>query len=259
MQAPLIRHSLLGYIGHWNNAIDFCRPEDYPDGLCEDVKPFFNGFIWDVDKYAFSNDLSNHPDFPDGLRAQGYRVSGIPVPSSQSLFVNAANGNLALVDGSPGRGAGCTIVEDETGLISCHDPSNEPTGPDIGAPADITKDDRVSFIHYDAGLYKEAPRMVGVDLPDATKDGPPSLRIAFSVPVLLMASDLRAELDYGTDSGPLQSEPCHAAGRFLTCEVAGPLPAAALTAVRLPDAIVGQNGELATVWGSVSDLVTLVR
>ncbi|MGH8248437.1 MAG: hypothetical protein ACREUU_18615, partial [Gammaproteobacteria bacterium] len=259
LRASVIKDGRLGYIGHWNNAIDFCRPEDYPDGLCEDVKPFFNGFIWDVDNYAFSNDLSNHPDFPNGLRAQGYRVSGISVPSSQPLFVNAANGNFVLVDGSPGRGAGCTIEEDESGLISCHDTSNEPTGPDIGAPADITKDDRVNFIHYDGGLYKEAPRMVAVELPVATKDGPPSLRIAFSVPVVLMASDLRAELYYGTDSGPLQSEPCQATGRFVTCEIAGPLPAATLTAVRLPDAIVGQNGELATVWGSVSDLVTLMR
>jgi hypothetical protein len=32
-----------------------------------------------------------------------------------------------------------------------------------------------------------------------------------------------------------------------------------LTAVRLPDAIVGQNGELATGWGSVSERVTLMR
>jgi hypothetical protein len=72
-----------------------------------------------------------------------------------------------------------------------------------------------------------------------------------------MASDLRAELDYGGDSGAVQSEPCLATGRFVTCEVAGSPPAARLTAVRLPNAIVGYNGEPATTWGSVSDLVTL--
>jgi hypothetical protein len=259
LRASVIKDGRLGYIGHWNNAIDFCRPEDYPDGLCEDVKPFFNGFLWDVDNYAFSNDLSNHPDFPQGLRARGYRVGGFSVPSSQSLFVNAANGNFTLVDGSPGRGAGCTIVEDESGLISCHDTSNAPSGPDIGSPADGARDDRVSFLHYETGLYKEAPRIVGAGLPESTGEGPPSLRLAFSVPVVLMASDLRAELDYGGDVGTLSSEPCQASGRFVTCEIAAPLPAAPLTAVRLPDAIVGHNGELATGWGSVSDLVTLMR
>ena len=259
LRASVIKDGRLGHIGHWNNAIDFCRPEDYPDGLCEEVKPFFNGFIWDVDNYAFSNDLSNHPDFPNGLRAQGYRVSGISVPSSQPLFVGAANGNFTLVDGSPGRGAGCTIVEDESGLISCHDTGSQSSGPDIGAPADITRDDRVSFIHDDAALYKEAPRIVGVDLPEPAKDKAATLRLAFSVPVALMASDLRAEFDYGGDIGALRSEPCQAAGRFVTCAIAGPLPSAALMAVRLPDAVVGQNGEVATGWGSVSDLVTLVR
>jgi hypothetical protein len=117
----------------------------------------------------------------------------------------------------------------------------------------------VSFLHYETGLYKEAPRIVGAGLPESTGEGPPSLRLAFSVPVVLMASDLRAELDYGGDVGTLSSEPCQASGRFVTWEIAAPLPAAPLTAVRLPDAIVGHNGELATGWGSVSDLVTLMR
>ena len=112
LRASVIKDGRLGYIGHWNNAIDFCRPEDYPDGLCEDVKPFFNGFLWDVDNYSFSNDLSNHPDFPAGLRAQGYRVSGISVPQ-----LAVAVRRMPPTATSPwstavrGRGAGCAIVE----------------------------------------------------------------------------------------------------------------------------------------------------
>jgi hypothetical protein len=257
LRASLIKDGRLGYIGHWNNAIGFCRPEDYPDGLCEGSKAFFNGFLWDNDKYSFKHDLSNHPDFPTALRAAGYRVNGIGVSPSQPLFEDAAHGNFTLTPHSPGRGAGCVVVEDDQGMVECRDPPVGSAGPDVGVPGDGARPDGVTFVAYDGGRYVEAPRIVQVDLRVATEDAPPSLRIAFSIPVVLTASDLRAELDYGGDSGAMQSEPCQATGRFVTCEVAGALPAAPLTAVRLPNAIVGYNGEPATTWGSVSDLVTL--
>jgi len=77
--------------------------------------------------------------------------------------------------------------------------------------------------------------------------------------IVLMSSDARAELDYGPGSPALLSERCRAVGRNLSCAVAGDLPDLPLLSVRLPDAVVGANGELATVWGSVSDLVTLNR
>jgi hypothetical protein len=257
LRASVIKDGRIGYIGHWNNAIAFCRPEDYPDGLCEGSKPFFNGFFWDNDKYSFKHDLSNHPDFPTALRAAGYRLNGVGVAPSQPLFEDAAHGNFTLVPHSPGRGAGCVVVEDDQGLLECRDPPPGIAGPDVGVPGGGVRPDGVSFVAYDGGLYVEPPRIVYVDLRAATEDAPPSLRIAFSIPVVLMASDLRAELDYGGDTGALRSEPCQATGRFVTCEVAGALPAAPLTAVRLPNAIVGYNGEPATTWGSVSDLVTL--
>ena len=259
LRASVIKDGRLGYIGHWNNAIAFCRPEDYPDGLCEGVKPFFNGFLWDNDQYSFKHDLSNHPDFPTALRAGGYRVNGTGVSPSQPLFADAAHGDFTLPPHSPGRGAGCVVVEDDQGLLECRDPPPGSAGPDVGVPGGGVRPDGVSFVAYDGGLYVELPRIVNFELRAATEDAPPSLRIAFSVPVVLMASDVRAELDYGGDFGSVLSEPCQATGRFLTCEVAVPLPPAPLTAVRLPDAIVGQNGELATTWGSVSDLVRIMR
>jgi len=259
LRVSVIKDGRIGYIGHWNNAIAFCRPEDYPDGLCEGDKPFFNGFLWDNDKYSFKHDLSNHPDFPTALRAAGYRVSGVGVSPSQPLFVDGAHGNFALVPHSPGRGAGCVVVEDDQGLVDCRDPPLGSAGPDVGIPGDGVRPDGVTFVAYDGGLYVEPPRIVHVELRPATEDAPPSLRIAFSVPVVLTASDVRTELDYGGDFGSILSEPCQATGRFLTCEVAVPLPAAPLTAIRLPDAIVGLNGALATTWGSVSDLVRIMR
>jgi hypothetical protein len=259
LRVSIIKDGRLGYIGHWNNAIDFCRPEDYPNGICDGVKPFFNGFLWDDDNYSFAFDLSNHPDFPVGLRRQGYRISGTSAPHSKPLFVDGRNGDLTLVDGSLGRGTGCWIAEDDNGLITCHDPIFEESGADVGAPADMANDRTVSFIHYDGGLYREAPRIVHVDLPAATTDPPNVLRVVFSTPVVLMASDLRAELGYGGGSALLFSEPCQVRGRQITCAIAGEPPPAELTAVTLPDAIIGANGELATMWGSVSDIVSLAR
>jgi hypothetical protein len=260
LRASLIKDGRLGYIGHWDNAIAFCRPEDYPDGLCEGSKPFFNGFLWDSDNYAFNHDLSNHPDFTAGLRAQGYRVSGISVPSSQPLFSDAAHGDFSLVKGSPGRGAGCIIDEDERGLLECRDPQAPATGPDIGAPEAAAPGPAVDFIFYDGGLYPEPPRIVRADLPrpeSTATDAGTRLRIVFSTPIRLMASDLRANFDYGDAAPSLTSDACQYSGRTLTCPVTAVLPAAPLRRVLLPDAIVGPTGLLATTWGSVSDSIAI--
>lgn len=259
LRASVIKDGRIGYLGHWNNAVDFCRAEDYPDGLCGDVKPFFNGFKWDTDNYSFGPDLSNHPEFPTAMRAQGYRVRGPAVPYNQSLFVDAAHGDFTLAEGSPGRGAGCVVVEDEEGAMFCRDSARDPNAPDIGAATDTRRRGRVSFIHYDGGLYRESPRIVRVDLPEAGASGPRVLRVVFSIPVLLMASDVRAELVYGADAPAVVSDPCQSIGRSVACEIAGELPTDRLTAVRLPDAVVGSNGEMATVWGSVSEIVRLAR
>jgi hypothetical protein len=259
LRASVIKDGRLGYIGHWNNAIEFCRPEDHPDRLCDGVKPFFNGFIWDIDNYSFGHDLSNHPDFPVGLRAKGYRVSGLSVPHARSLFVDAPRGNLALADGSPGRGGGCIVSGDDSGFLTCENPRVHSDGPDVGAAIDGRPGWNVSFVHYDGGLYNESPRIVRVDPPEVSDGQKPQLRIVFSTPVVLMASDVRAELDYGDAALPLLSQPCHTFGRTLSCDVSAPLPLAPLRLVRLPDALVGVDGELVTEWGSVSDLVTLMR
>ena len=185
------------------------------------LKPFFNGFLWDSDNYAFNHDLSNHPDFTAGLRAQDYRVSGISVSPSQPLFSDAAHGDFSLVEGSPGRGAGCIIDEDERGLLECRDPLPPVRGPDIGAPAAGAAGPAVDFLFYDGGLYPEPPRIVRADLPrpesTATDEGA-RLRIVFSTPIRLMASDLRVDFDYGDASSvPYAPTLCQYSGRTLTC------------------------------------------
>jgi hypothetical protein len=260
LRSSLIKDGRIGYIGHWNNAIAFCRPEDYPDGLCEGAKPFFNGFLWDTDNYSFKHDMSNHPDFPTGLRASGYRVNGIGVPPAQPLFDDAAQGDFILADHSPGRGAGCIVVEDDRGLLECDDPLPQSQAPDVGAPSDGARPPGVDFVNYDGGLYVDPPRIVRVELPTDQPGAfaPTRLRVVFSTPVALMASDIRAEIDYA-DEQSISSEPCAAGGRTLTCPITDELPPTAATGVRLPDAIVGPTGALATTWGSASDLVSLMR
>jgi hypothetical protein len=45
----------------------------------------------------------------------------------------------------------------------------------------------------------------------------------------------------------------------LTCPISAVPPTAPLRRVLVPDAIVGPTGLLATTWGSVSDVIGLVR
>ncbi|MGH6891920.1 MAG: hypothetical protein ACREEP_06660 [Dongiaceae bacterium] len=256
LRTSIIKDGALGRLDHWNNAIDFCRPEDYPDGLCEPGKPFFNGFSWSDKRYSFKHDVSNHPDFPVTLQALGYHVQGTGVPNRKPLFLDGPHGDFTLPEGSPVRGAGCIVRQKSDGSLKCREPGAREQGPDAGAHLDGGSSEPVRFLHYDGGLYKEAPRMVHVELPDATA-GRLLLRIAFSTPIVLAGSDVRAEFDYGADD-PVRSEPCAAKGRVLTCPVAPP-PDAPLRAVKLDNAIVSAEGELATEWGGVSDLVTLRR
>jgi hypothetical protein len=259
LRSSVIKGGRLGSISHWNNAIAFCRPADYPNGLCEGVKPFFDGFTWEADSYAFSHDFSNHPDFPHKMREQGYRVFGMGVPPSSSLFIDAAHGDLTLIHDSPARGAACRVVEDDSGLLSCQDSPPESHGPDVGASSILEASGQVVFIEQDdSGPYPKPPQIVHVELlvasPNPTKS-PNMLRIYFSVPIVLKASQIRAELDYGIDKKPL-SNPCSAETRVLTCEFTAELPAASLLAVNLPNAIAGPTGLLATAWGSESDLIS---
>jgi hypothetical protein len=251
LRTSVIKDGRIGAIGHWNNAIDFCRAEDYPDGLCDAAKPFFNGFIWDMNSYSCNNDLSNHPDFPAGLRAAGYRVGGISVPPSQPIFPGAARGDFALPAESPGRGAGCRVEQDGAGLLRCIAPPADSAGTDVGALVD--GGDAVNFVHYDSGLYREAPRIVRAELPDGA-EGRTDLRLVFSVPVVLTAGDVRAAFDFGAESPPALSEPCRAAGRVLACHVSASLPSAPVR-IFLDGTVMSEDGEPATAWGSVSDLI----
>ena len=258
LRTSLIKDGGLGRIGHWNNVLDFCRPEDYPDGLCEPNKPFFNGFSWYGALSSFKHDVSNHHDFPQGLQMRGYQVSGIAVAPDRQLFLAPRIGDFTLTEDSPARGAGCIVVQGDDGDLSCREPEPKQTRPDAGAAFNRENAQPVRFLHYDGGLYAEAPRMVKIDLPMPAEDGtPPRLAIMFSTSIALMASDVRAQFDYGADS-IVWSEPCQATNRTITCSVLD-VPDGELKGVILDDAIVSMDGTPATQWGSVSDLVRLRR
>jgi hypothetical protein len=164
---------------------------------------------------------------------------------------------MTPIENGPTHGAGCIVHQDQDGLLTCADPPEKGAGPDAGAHLDGGRTEPVRFLHYDGGLYREAPRMVHVDLPDKA-DKRRILRIVFSTPIVLMGSDVRAEFDYGADA-PLRSEPCEAAGRVLACRLKAKLTGAPLRRIVLDDVIASEAGELATAWGSDSDLVTLRR
>lgn len=265
LRTSIIKDGGLGRIGHWNNVIDFCRPDEYPNGLCEPGKPFFNGFPWSDQRYVFDHDVSNHPDFPKTMQALGYRVRGLGLPGHPPLFLDGPRGILALPEDSPARGYGCLIRQNDDGTIDCVTPPDGQPRPDAGAHVDDRHHEHARFAYYDGGLYKESPRIVALDLPgeavfevEAPDTPALALRVTFSTRIMLLASEVRAELDYG-DGDTRSTLPCAVEGRELVCPLDGAVPAAPPRHITLDDAIAGLDGELATIWGSVSDLVSLRR
>jgi len=184
------------------------------------------------------------------------------VPPSQPLFFDAAHGDLSLVAGSPGRRAGCIIDEDERGLLECRDPQPPATAPDIGAPEASVPGPAVDFIFYDGGLYPEPPRIVRADLPrpeSTAAEAGTRLRIVFSIPIRLTASDLRVNFDYGDAAPSTTSDACRSSGRTLTCRSAPCCrpPRSDVFSCRTSSS--DRPACRRPTWGSVSDAIALMR
>jgi len=101
LRASLIKDGRLGYIGHWDNAIAFCRPEDYPM-VSANLKPFFNGFLWDSDNYAFNHEPQQSSGLSGRLARQGYRGPWNFRAAVAAAVLRRRHGDLSLVRGQPG-------------------------------------------------------------------------------------------------------------------------------------------------------------
>ena len=122
---------------HANNAISICRTGPH----CNPNRAMIGRrFQWH-DSLAFENDMSDHPDFPDGLQQAGFPVSGIHAEDSVFKAPNLRpgftrrpdewDGDLQLAVDSPGIGASTALTVNlpDGGAIDV------PPGYDLGAPA----------------------------------------------------------------------------------------------------------------------------
>ena len=247
LRASVAKRGRTGRFGHWNNAIEFCRPGASP--VCDGPKPFFRAFTWDAGSYDFRHDLSNHPDFPRRLRAQGYPVAGVSAPPAQSLFVDPARGDLALRAGSPGRDAGCRVSMAADGTVRCRRPPKGERGPDIGAVDGAAVGRDVFYRHRDVGSYGAPPRVVHADWPPKREEGDarPFIRIVLSKPIRGGSGELRIRVVPRRGIAVI-SEPCALENRTMTCRLPADPPAAEPRALLLPPGITDLSGRPLTLW-----------
>jgi len=107
----LIKNARAERLIHKNNAVQFCRPEDYPEPcLCRDDRDFFRGFPYRGGPWpasvAFDYDLSSK-SFEALRREHGQELHGLG--GTDAGFRDPAGGDLRLRDDSPARGAGTPI------------------------------------------------------------------------------------------------------------------------------------------------------
>ncbi len=133
LRAPLLKKGRLRHLRHFNNAIAYARPEHHPVGVvdlgrrmigvgapnprCEGNAPPEEPFTkqWRRFDIRFHDDVCNHPDFPAGLRKEGYAVRG---DYADPGFHAARDGDFVLASDSPcrrrGRVADLELVDGST-------------------------------------------------------------------------------------------------------------------------------------------------
>lgn len=124
LRSTYLKKGKLRNFHHFNNAIEYARPEHHPlglidpdrrmigvsssrdlrcDGPGEPDKPFTTN--WPQLNVSFENDVCDHPHYPAQLNAEGYPVRG---KAAAPGFVGARDGDFALSEGSPCHNAGVT-------------------------------------------------------------------------------------------------------------------------------------------------------
>lgn len=103
LRSSYVKKGKLRHFNHFNNAIDYAKPDDHPSGVVKtDRKMIGSAFTkeWRFFDIRFENDVCNHPDFPAGLNADGYPVSGI---AADPEFDTPKEGYFDLSENSPCR------------------------------------------------------------------------------------------------------------------------------------------------------------
>lgn len=262
---------------HWNNAIEFCKPKDPDDGICQvtnrpndpdselcgplplasPLRLLSRDFTW-MGGWGnrFDYDMSSQC-FPESLTANGQESHGVVAEPGERIFEAPEKGDFRLPAASPARDRG-KIVE-LNGRIKWTS-GVEDGKPDIGAFEGNRPMRGPPYRHFDAtDLYRERPRIVDVAWRrDRNRGGgSPQLRVTFSIEIedVKALDDPRAVIRLGNDA-MYTSNVCRTDEAALVCEFpsGSPLPPERPAMILLPDGIksVPQDGkrEPMTLWAS---------
>ncbi len=211
LRSPIAGGGRSGPLRHWNNAIEYCVPLTR-DQICQ-PRWFFSAFkgdefIWDDESgYDFRHDLSNHPSFPNGLRAQGFPVDGLHAETVG--FENPRIGNFALSRGSPAERTACKVSWSSQVNLVCATPP--PDGaPDIGALQRGKPIKGPVYRHFDGpdgpdSQYVERPRIVDVEWGEVTNASLP-IQITFSVPIAYADESVPVVLSFSGKGAYLETD-----------------------------------------------------
>ncbi len=272
LRTPIAAGGTTRQLHHWNNAIEFCRPNSPDDGICQatnapdgaDVErcesssrpPPMRFFDADFRLPAdggnrFDHDLNNQC-FPERLTTAGQEAHGVVAKAGERIFESPETGDFRLPRRSPARDRGKVI--ELAGRVGWS--SQVADGfPDIGAFEGREPMRGPRYRHWAAaGLYPEPPRIVDVAW-RRTAIGV-QLRVSFSVAIEDVATldDRDVVLDLG-GGGHLRSTDCRTEDATLVCAfpTQAPPPLGAVT-IMFPDGIrsVPQDGrrEPMELWAS---------
>lgn len=251
---------------HWNNAIEYCRSGDIPGDICsptDEGKSFFANFLPWRPGYEFRSDLSNHPEFPNGLVDQGYQVAGVSIPWPGKVFNNPSAGDFSFANPETQRLTGCKVIFFEWGEARCE--SDGGSGPQLGAgnKNHIGPTSRQSggvanpYVHLNTRKYKEDPRVVSMSWPPESFAGKRSrVTIVFSVAVKSNSPGMQIMQD---DGSTVNADVCQIERNKFICEFdsADFNGTKNPTAVRVGRMIKSMSGRDATLWGRYRDNISL--
>lgn len=224
LRSPVAAGGDTRHLKHWNNAIEFCRPDSRADrqALCTPMpvetspgRPFYEQrcapqtfgfrslwtptgslfadcFGWDAQgaSYEFDFDISA-AGFPPNLvdRARLAQEANGLVANPQ--FVDPERGDFRLQPGSPARDSGCTIRLRPNGTLACEADATTPR-PNRGAIQQVPGARPAPYTHRfpvgaTRGAYYEHPRVVKADWTGTGAET--TLVLSFSIPVRLDSGD----------------------------------------------------------------------
>ena len=246
----IAKSGLIRHFHHYNNAVQFCRPEDFPPCTCLPgrgiIEDLFDGGPWDP-TVSFDHDLCS-------VEFAGQIATVVPPQESHGHggsdpgFIDPRHGDFRLTGSPlPGRPIVLRAGQDWPDARDWMG-GTETAPPPIGAFAGQDRFVGPPFVHLPAPPV-ERPRIVRVERARER------LEVVFSVP---LAPGQTIDATLVTPDG-LAGKPMatHLDGRSMICELVG-LPAAidpATATVILSDRPLGVNGSPATLWGSADPRV----